>query len=248
MIVLKSPREIERMRSSCKIVAEILSLLSDRVKPGVTTIELEEIALRETAKHNAKPAFKGYSNFPNALCCSPNKQVVHGIANRVPLVPGDILSLDFGVIFKGYYGDAAVTLPVGSVDNGVLKLLSVTRESLYKGIANALPGNRLYDISHSIQSYVESFGFSVVRDFVGHGIGKSLHEDPQIPNYGEPGKGLKLKPGMVFAIEPMINQGSHEVKVLSDGWTVETVDGRLSAHFEHTVAITENGPDILTRL
>jgi len=248
VIILKSPREIERMRTSCKIVAEILALLSDRVKPGISTIELEEVALKETVKYNAIPAFKGYCNFPNALCCSPNQQVVHGIANRIPLESGDILSIDFGVLFNGYYGDAAVTVPVGSVSDSVLKLLSVTHESLYKGIAAALPGNRLFDISYSIQSYVESFGFSVVRDFVGHGIGKNLHEDPQIPNYGVPGQGIKLKPGMVFAIEPMINQGSHDVKVLPDGWTVVTVDGCLSAHFEHTVAITENGPDILTRL
>ncbi|NVN90683.1 MAG: type I methionyl aminopeptidase [Desulfuromonadales bacterium] len=248
MIVLKSPREIERMRTSCNIVAEILALLADRVKPGVTTLELEEIALRETTKFKAKAAFKGYCNYPNALCCSPNQQVVHGIPNREPLKSGDILSLDYGVLYDGYYGDAAVTLAVGTVEEKVARLLSVTEESLYNGIEKAIPGNRLFDISYAIQSHVEKHGFSVVRDFVGHGIGKRLHEDPQIPNYGTPGQGVLLKSGMVFAIEPMINEKSHDVKILADGWTVETVDGFLSAHFEHTVAITENGPDILTRL
>lgn len=248
MIVLKSPREIERMRTSCTIVAEILALLADHVRPGVTTQDLEEIALKETVKHRAIPAFKGYCNYPSALCCSPNQQVVHGIPNRKPLENGEILSLDFGVLYDGYYGDAAVTLPVGTVEKRIGKLLSVTEESLYRGIEKAYPGNRLFDISHSIQAHVESNGFSVVRDFVGHGIGKKLHEDPQIPNYGTPGHGVMLKPGMVLAIEPMINLKSHEVKVLEDGWTVVTVDGSWSAHFEHTVAITENGPDILTRL
>lgn len=248
MIVLKSPREIETMRTACRIVAEILLILADHVKPGITTTELDEIAIRETAKHKAKSAFKGYSDYPSSLCCSPNQQVVHGIPNRDPLKSGDILSLDFGVFYNGYYGDAAITLPVGRIDERARNLLSVTEQSLYKGIEKAIPGNRLFDISFAIQSYVEEFGYSVVRDFVGHGIGKHLHEEPQIPNYGKAGHGVALKPGMVFAIEPMVNEKSHEVKVFSDGWTVETVDGGLSAHFEHTVAITENGPDILTRL
>jgi methionyl aminopeptidase len=248
VIVLKSPREIERMRASCQIVAEVLALLADYVRPGVSTLELEEIALKQTSKYNAKPAFKGYCNYPNALCCSPNQQVVHGIPTREPLKSGDILSLDYGVLYNGYYGDAATTLPVGMVDERILALLAVTKQSLYKGIEKAIPGNRLYDISYAIQSYVEERGFSVVRDFVGHGIGKDLHEDPQIPNYGKPAQGVRLKAGMVFAIEPMINEKSHEVNILADGWTVETVDGGLSAHFEHTVAITKNGPDILTRL
>lgn len=247
MIVLKSPREIERMRASCQIVAEILARLSELVVPGVTTMELEEVALRETMRRNARPAFKGYCNFPNALCCSPNKQVVHGIPNREPMRDGDILSLDFGVYYDGYYGDAALTLPVGSIGARAASLVDATKESLSRGIEQAVPGNRLFDISHAIQDYVENRGFSVVRDFVGHGIGKHLHEDPQIPNYGAPSQGVRLRPGMVFAIEPMINEFSHEVKILNDGWTVVTVDGGLSAHFEHTVAITENGPDILTR-
>jgi len=248
VIVLKSPREIEQMRSACQIVAEILAVLADSVIPGVATIELEEIALKETVKRKAQPAFKGYCDYPTALCCSPNQQVVHGIPNREPLKPGDILSLDFGVYYKGFYGDAAVTLPVGRIDRKAQDLLSVTEQSLYRGIEKAVPGNRLLDISFAVQSFVESFGYSVVRDFVGHGIGKDLHEEPQIPNYGKPGHGIGLKAGMVLAIEPMINEKSHEVRVFSDGWTVETLDGGLSAHFEHTVAITDNGPDILTRL
>jgi len=248
VIVLKSPREIERMRASCQIVAEVLALLAGYIKPGITTLELEEIALKETVKHKAKAAFKGYCNYPYALCCSPNQQVVHGMPTREPLKSGDILSLDFGVLYDGYYGDAAMTFPIGMVSDRILELLSVTEQSLYKGIEKAIPSNRLFDISYAIQSYVEEHGFSVVRDFVGHGIGKNLHEDPQIPNFGKPSQGVRLKEGMVFAIEPMINEKSHEVKILADGWTVVTVDGGFSAHFEHTVAITKNGPDILTRL
>lgn len=236
------------MRVPCQIVAEVLALLADHVRPGITTLELEEIALKETAKLKAKAAFKGYCNYPSALCCSPNQQVVHGMPSRVPLKSGDILSLDYGVLYDGFYGDAAVTLPVGPVSKRIQDLLSVTEQSLYRGIEKAVPGNRLYDISYAVQSFVEQNGFSVVRDFVGHGIGKSLHEDPQIPNFGKAGHGIKLKAGMVFAIEPMINEKSHEVMILSDGWTVTTVDGGYSAHFEHTVAITKNGPDILTRL
>ena len=246
MIILKSPREIERMRVACRMVAEILNLLADKVVPGITTYELDAIASAEAAKRKAKPAFKGYSNYPSSLCCSPNDQVVHGIPNKVPLKSGDILSLDFGILFDDFYGDAAVTLPVGEISIEARKLLAATEESLFAGIAKAAPGNRLFDISHEIQSYVEQRGFSVVRDFVGHGIGRKLHEDPQIPNYGRSGTGVHLKPGMVLAIEPMINEKSFEVKVLEDGWTVVTCDGGLSAHFEHTVAITENGPEILT--
>ena len=248
MVVLKSPREIECMRSACKIVAEVLSVLRTYVVPGISTLELEDIAVKETARFDAKPAFKGYCNYPSALCCSPNHQVVHGIPNKNLLKNGDILSLDFGVYYDGFYGDAAVTLPVGTVTTQAERLLKVTEESLYKGISQARPGKRLYDISHAIQSHVEAYGFSVVRDFVGHGIGKKLHEDPQIPNYGLPAHGLKLKAGMVFAIEPMINEKAYDVRILDDGWTVETIDGGLSAHFEHTVAITSNGPEILTQL
>ena len=206
------------------------------------------IATDEAVKRHAKPAFKGYNNYPGALCCSPNNQVVHGIPNNKPLVEGDIISLDYGIVFDDFYGDAAITLPVGSVSKQAIALMDATEQSLYRGIDEAVSGARLFDVSHAIQSYAESRGFSVVRDFVGHGIGKNLHEEPQIPNYGSPGKGVRLKPGMVLAIEPMINQGSYDVKVLKDGWTVITADGGLSAHFEHTVAITENGPDILTRV
>jgi methionyl aminopeptidase len=247
VIILKSPEEIDRMRLSCRVVAEILAILAERVKPGVATIELEGIAERETKARGASPAFKGYSGYQFALCCSVNDQVVHGMPNRRLLQQGDILSLDFGVVKDGFYGDAAVTLPVGEVSQEAQRLLKVTEASLYEGIAAALPGGRLSDISHAVQSYVEPYGYSVVRDFVGHGIGRSLHESPQIPNYGQPGKGVRLKPGMVLAIEPMINQMGYQVKVLEDGWTAVTCDGGLSAHFEHTVAITENGPQILTQ-
>jgi methionyl aminopeptidase len=230
------------------MVAEILSLLAERVAPGITTYELDSIASSEAAKRKAKPAFKGYCNYPSSLCCSPNEQVVHGMPTKVPLKSGDILSLDFGILYDDFYGDAAVTLPVGDVTSGATKLLTATEESLTAGLQKAVSGNRLFDISHEIQSYVEQRGFSVVRDFVGHGIGRKLHEDPQIPNFGRPGTGVLLKPGMVLAIEPMINEKSFEVKVLDDCWTVVTCDGGLSAHFEHTVAITENGPEILTRV
>jgi methionyl aminopeptidase len=248
LIILKSHREIERMRVSCRMVAEILVLLKELVKPGITTHDLEAIAIREAAKRSAKAAFKGYCNYPSALCCSPNEQVVHGMPTKVPLKAGDILSLDFGILFDEFYGDAAITVPVGAVNESAQSLLTITEQSLYAGIDKAVTGNRLSDISHTIQKFVEMRGYSVVRDFVGHGIGRNLHEDPQVPNFGSPGQGVKLKPGMVLAIEPMINEKSHEVKVLADGWTVVTLDGGLSAHYEHTVAITENGPDILTRL
>lgn len=248
MIILKSPREIERMRVPCRMVAEILTLLAEQVKPGITTHELESLAYAETLKRKAKAAFKGYSNYPSALCCSPNDQVVHGMPSKVPLKAGDILSLDFGILYDDFYGDAAITLPVGDVAVTTKLLLQATEESLFAGITKAVSGNRLHDVSHAIQDYVEQRGYSVVRDFVGHGIGRKLHEDPQIPNYGQPGTGVRLKPGMVLAIEPMINEKSYEVKVLADGWTVVTCDGGLSAHFEHTVAITDNGPEILTRI
>ena len=248
MIVLKSPREIDRMKAPCRMVAEILSLLSERVKPGVTTFELEEFASSEAAKRNAKAAFKGYCNFPSALCCSLNNQVVHGMPTKVPLKNGDILSLDFGILYDDFFGDAAITVPVGDVSQTAEILITTTERSLALGISKAVPNGRLFDISHAVQSYVEQHGYSVVRDFVGHGIGRKLHEDPQIPNYGQAGTGVRLKVGMVLAIEPMINEKSFEVSVLDDGWTVVTCDGGLSAHFEHTVAITENGPEILTSI
>ena len=248
MIVLKSPREIERMRSAGKIVAEVLALLADKVKPGITTLELEDLAVIETQKHKAKPAFKGYSGYPYALCCSPNDRVIHGMPNSKPLAEGDLLSIDFGVLYDDYYGDAAITIPVGNISNNAKSLLKATEESLYAGIEKAIAGNRLQDISSAVQSLVEGRGYSVVRDFVGHGIGRKLHEEPQVPNYGLPGRGVQLKAGMVLAIEPMVNVGTFDVKVLDDGWTAVTADGSLSAHFEHTVAITDHGPEILTRL
>lgn len=234
------------MKVPCRIVAAVLHRVVENVKPGITTLELNAIAEQEVAKHNAKPAFRGYSGYPSSLCCSVNDQVVHGIPNTKPLDEGDIVSLDFGAYYDGFYGDAAVTVPVGDISATASKLISVTSRSLMVAIDKACSGNRLSDISNSVQVYVESYGYSVVRDFVGHGIGRSLHEQPQIPNYGDANKGPKLKPGMVFAIEPMVNEKSYDVKVLSDGWTAVTVDGGLSAHFEHTVAITENGPEILT--
>lgn len=230
------------------MVSEILGILKEHVKPGITTEELEAMATAEARKRKAKPAFKGYHNYPSALCCSPNEQVVHGLPTTRPLKNGDIISLDFGILFDDFYGDAAITVAVGDVSGEAERLMDATERSLYKGIEQAVPGGRLSDISHAIQRYVEDRGFSVVRDFVGHGIGKSLHEDPQVPNYGAPTKGVRLKAGMVLAIEPMVNQGSHEVRVLDDNWTVVTRDGGLSAHFEHTVAITDKGPDILTRI
>lgn len=248
MIILKSPQEIERMRIPCRIVAEVLEFLRSEVRPGVTTCVLNDLAENEAKKHGARTAFKGYCGYPYSLCCSLNDQVVHGMPTNHPLSQGDIISIDFGVVYGGYYGDAAVTLPVGGVSGNARQLMAVTEESLYEAIAAAKPGNRLFDISHAVQSYVEARGFSVVREFVGHGIGKSLHESPQVPNFGLPGRGVKLKPGMVLAIEPMINERGPGVKVLQDGWTAVTCDGGLSAHFEHTVAITEHGPEILTKL
>lgn len=248
MIILKSPREIDRMKVPCRMVAEILALLAERVKPGITTYELDAFASAEAAKRRAKAAFKGYCNYPSALCCSPNNQVVHGMPSKTPLKSGDILSLDFGIYYDEFFGDAAITVPVGDVSLEAERLIRTTEKSLSIGIGKALPNGRLFDISHAVQSYVELHGYSVVRDFVGHGIGRKLHEDPQIPNYGQPSTGVRLKVGMVLAIEPMINEKSFEVNVLEDGWTVVTSDGSLSAHFEHTVAITDNGPEILTRV
>lgn len=248
MIVLKSPKEIERMKVPCVMVAEVLALLSESVKPGVSTLSLNDLAEKEALRRGAKPAFKGYSGYPYTLCCSVNDQVVHGMPSNRPLQDGDIVSLDFGVFFDGFYGDAAVTLPVGKISENAKRLLRVTEESLYAAIETATPSGRLSDISYAVQSYAEARGFSVVRDFVGHGIGKDLHESPQVPNYGVPGRGIRLKSGMVLAIEPMINEKGPDVRVLDDGWTAVTCDGGLSAHFEHTVAITEHGPEILTKL
>lgn len=230
------------------MVAEILALLSEKVAPGVTTGELDELAEQECRQRKAKPAFKGYGGFPFSICASPNEKIVHGFPDKQPLREGDILSIDFGVIHDGFHGDAAVTLPVGRIDAEKARLLQVTEHSLQLAIAACRVGGWLGDVSHAVQSYVETQGFSVVREFVGHGIGQKLHEAPQVPNFGRPGQGPRLKEGMVLAIEPMINAGQPEVMILSDGWTAVTVDSRPSAHFEHTVAITSDGPEILTRL
>ena len=246
MVILKLPDEIEKLRTSNLIVAEILCELREKVKPGVTTRELDRMSEELSHKRRVRPAFKGYRGYPFALCTSVNGEVVHGMPSERPLVSGDILSLDFGVDYKGYFGDAAITVPVGPVSVKAQRLMRATEESLYDAIHQALAGNRLGDVSAAVQQRVEADGFSVIRDFVGHGIGRSLHEEPQIPNYGVRGRGIELRPGMVLAIEPMVNEGSYRIKVLPDGWTVVTEDGKLSAHFEHSVAITENGPDILS--
>ncbi len=237
------------MRRSNVIVAEIHQLLREMVRPGITTMDLERVAEEETLKRGAVPAFKGYSGYPYCLCTSVNEEVVHGMpSEKKVLQEGDILSVDFGVLLDGYFGDAAITHPVGSISEEAAKLVKVTEESLGKAIEACKVGNRLYDISHAVQSHVEKEGFSVVRDFVGHGIGQELHEAPQVPNFGDPGMGPRLKAGMVLAIEPMINIGGHGVRVLEDGWTAITTDGSLSAHFEHSIAITDNGPYVLSRL
>jgi len=248
LIVLKSAKELEKMRVAGRMVAEILAILKERIAPGVTTIELDRLAEKECRQRNALPAFKGYGGFPYAICSSPNEKVVHGFPDDRPLKEGEILSIDFGVLYDGFHGDAAFTAPVGEITPAVRHLLKITEESLTQGIAAAVVNGRLSDISHAVQEHVEKEGFSVVREFVGHGIGSRLHESPQVPNYGPRGQGPKLKAGMTLAIEPMINAGKAGVKVLEDGWTAVTIDGELSCHFEHTIAITENGPEILTAL
>lgn len=248
VITLKSRAEIKKMRSAGKIVAEILALLKERVAPGITSLELDGLAEAECKKYRARPAFKGYGGFPYCICASPNEKVVHGFPNSSPLDDGDFISIDFGVIYNGYYGDAALTIPVGKVSAEKQHLMDVTECSLRSAIEKAVVGNRVSDISHAVQSTVEYEGYSVVREFVGHGIGKRLHEAPQIPNFGSPGQGPRLKAGMTLAIEPMINAGGPEIRILSDGWTAVTQDSRPSAHFEHTVAVTEDGPEILTVL
>ncbi|MBW2544382.1 MAG: type I methionyl aminopeptidase [Deltaproteobacteria bacterium] len=246
MIILKSPEEVKKIGESNAIVAEVLTGLREKIRPGVTTLKLNEYAEGVTQKRGAKPAFKGYGGFPFALCASVNSEVVHGFPSDRSLEEGDIISLDYGVYYKGYYGDSAITVAVGRISASASRLMKVTEESLYKGIEKAREGNRLGDISFAVQSCVESAGFSVVRDYVGHGIGKDLHEDPPVPNFGVGGRGVKLKAGMVIAIEPMVNEGSYMVKTKPDGWTVVTDDGSLSAHFEHTIAVTEDGPVILS--
>jgi methionyl aminopeptidase len=252
VISLKSPREIEIMRRANVIVAEVLQELKARIAPDVTTLELDAIAEELTLKKKALPAFKGYSVggrvYPRCLCASVNEEIVHGIPSNRPLREGDIVGLDYGVIYDGFYGDSAMTVGVGKVSEQAQRLMDVTEQSLYRGIQELHEGKRLGDLGAAVQRFAESAGFSVVRAFVGHGIGKKLHEEPPVPNYGEPDRGLRLKEGMVLAIEPMVNAGSYEVEIKDDGWTAVTKDGSLAAHFEHSVAITKNGPYILSQL
>ena len=248
-IVYKSKAEIEKIRASSRLVAETLQRLSEAIQPGRTTIELDRLAESCVTKHGAVAAFKGYRGFPASVCVSINEEVVHGIPSPSRrLEEGDIVSLDFGVLKDGYYGDAALTVPVGDVSDEAQRLLRIARESLYNGIDQAKEGAHLGDISHAIQKHAEGAGYFVVRAFVGHGIGAHLHEAPQVPNFGPPGQGPTLRPGMVLAIEPMVNAGTHDVRTLDDKWTVVTADRSLSAHFEHTVAITNNGTEILTQM
>ena len=248
MIIIKSKKEIEFMREAGKIVAETHELLKEAITPGISTLELDKIAEENIRKYNAIPSFKGYGGFPGTICASINEQVVHGIPGNQIVKEGDIISIDIGAYYKGYHADSAKTHGVGVISEEDRKLIEVTKESFYEGIKFAKLGYRLSDISHAIQAHVEKQGFSVVRDLVGHGVGTELHEDPQVPNYGPPGKGPRLKEGMVLAIEPMINAGRYHVKTLSDGWTIVTIDGKNSAHYEHTIAITEDEPLILTKL
>jgi methionyl aminopeptidase len=246
MITLKSKRELELMRAASRIVGDVLQELRSHCKVGVTTRELDRIAEKTTLAARAQPAFKGYRGFPRSLCTSINQEVVHGIPGNRELVDGDIVGLDFGVLYQGYYGDAAITVPIGNVSPEVRELLRVTEECLYFGIEQMVPGKHLSDISRAIQTHAEAHGYSLVREFGGHGIGSHLHEDPMVLNYVVNGRGIKLKPGLVLAIEPMVNMGTEQVRIQPDGWTVVTTDGKPSAHFEHTVAITESGPEIMT--
>ncbi len=248
MIILRSRHEIEKMKISNRIVAEVLEEVIKKIRVGVTTIELDRLAESVILKKGGTPAFKGYRGYPNSLCISINEQVVHGIPSNRRLKDGDLVSIDLGVYHDGYYGDAAITVGAGEITPEAKRLLDATQKALYIGIEKARAGNHLSDISNAVQMYVEGEGFSVVRAFVGHGIGTSLHEEPQVPNFGEAGKGPLLKSGMVLAIEPMVNAGVSDVEVLEDDWTVVTADGSLSAHFEHTVAITDNGVEILTEI
>lgn len=246
MITLKSADEISLMRESGRIVAETLRILTENTQPGVTTVKLDELVESYIRDCGGEPAFLGYRGFPASLCVSLNQEVVHGIPSRRRLKEGDIVSFDVGVRKNGYFGDSAITVPVGRVEQEVLDFVEITRKSLFAAIEQAKPGNRLGDVCHAVEKYAKKNGCQVVKDYVGHGIGREMHEEPQIPNYGRPGMGPALKPGMVLAIEPMLNMGTWEVKTLKDGWTVVTKDGRLSAHFEHVVAITETGNEILT--
>ncbi|HAA90110.1 MAG: Methionine aminopeptidase [Thermoanaerobacterales bacterium 50_218] len=248
MIILKTPSEVPYLRKAGKIVAMTLQELEKYIRPGVTTGELNKIADDFIRRSGARPAFLGYHGFPGSICTSVNNEVVHGIPGERKLKSGDIISIDVGAIYEGYCGDAAATFPVGEISPEVQHLLEVTKKALYLGIEQAVPGNRIGDISAAIQTFVEANGYSVVRDFVGHGIGRNMHEDPQVPNFGKPGHGPRIRPGLAIAIEPMVNMGTHEVMVLTDGWTVVTRDGSLSAHFEHSVLVTKGQPEILTAL
>ncbi len=246
-IELKGEKELAAMRKAASVVAETHTVLMASVEPGMSTLDLDKIAEKEIKARGAKLAFKGYRGYPATLCVSVNDEVVHGIpsAKRI-LAEGDIVSLDLGAIVDGFYGDSAVTVGVGRISDEAKRLLKVTEESLFKGIEQMLPGNRIGDIGAAVQRHAEAAGYGVVREFVGHGIGRALHEDPPVPNYGNAGTGMRLQPGMVLAIEPMVNAGTADVKVLKDNWTAVTCDGRLSAHFEHTIAVTEEGPEVLT--
>jgi methionyl aminopeptidase len=248
MIICKTPREIAIMREAGRIVALTHQELKKHIQPGITTQELDAIAEKFIRQHDAIPSFKGYNGFRGSICASVNEELVHGIPGSRKLKDGDIISIDIGAKYNGYHGDSAWTYAVGNIDEETQKLLEVTEQSLYRGLEQAKPGDRLSNISHAIQTFVEAHNFSVVREYVGHGVGQDLHEDPQIPHYGPPNKGPRLRPGMVLAIEPMVNAGSRYVKTLADDWTVVTVDGKMCAHFEHTIAITETGYEILTTL
>ncbi|MDD2553134.1 MAG: type I methionyl aminopeptidase [Desulfotomaculaceae bacterium] len=247
MITCKSEREIAYMREAGRVVAKAHAELARAIRVGITTMELNRLAEAIIVKEGARPAFKGLYGFPYTICASVNEEVVHGFPSLRKLENGDIISIDIGAEINGYFGDSAATYPVGDVSPEVLKLLKATEESLYKGIAMAKAGNRLSDISHAVQTCAEGYGYSVVRDYVGHGIGRKPHEDPQVPNFGKPGRGLRLRAGMTLAIEPMINMGTYEVRTLSNNWTVVTLDAKLSAHFEHTIAVTDDQPEILTK-
>jgi methionyl aminopeptidase len=248
MVIRKSRNEIEKMRSAGLVVAETLRELRGMIEPGITTRELDAYAEKRIRSTGAYPTFKGYRGFPASICASVNDEVVHGIPSHRKLREGDIIKIDCGATLNGYVGDAAITVGVGRVAPEIEKLMQITRESLFQAVKKMVPGNRLYDVSYAVQEYVEERGYTVVREFCGHGIGQKMHEDPQVPNYGRPGTGPKLKEGWVLAVEPMVNAGTHDVHVLSDGWTVKTRDGKASSHFEHTIAVTEDGPQVLTAL
>jgi len=249
MVIIKSPEEIEKIRRAGRIVAKVLLQIKDFIKPGVTTLQLDQLAEKWIRAEGALPAFKGYLGYKATLCTSINEEVVHGIPSpRRILKEGDIIGIDCGAIWEGYYGDAAFSFPVGKVGETAARLLKVTEESLRRGISQMTCDKRLFDIGAAIQGYVEPQGFSIVREYVGHGVGTKLHEEPQVPNYGQANTGFKLRPGMVFAIEPMVNEGGPETELMADGWTVVTKDRKLSAHFEHTIVVTEKEPDILTVL